>query len=261
MLITTTNSGLPAAELQRMDTPTLRKELSSALTISAAHLVYLAAIWAELELRGEDLSDLRSGLAIYLPMIASGRVDAEAVVRFAGQTMLLRAIAQLPLDRQRALLAGEEVEVVELIDGEPATRKLQAAQLNAAAVRQVFDGERVRTTAEQALIIAAKGSRRPKQARLRINKQTRTIAVAGQHVELRAVIEALARAYPSAESLTRVLMAQIDSDDDYTRAVKAEIVLGLADSAAGRVTSQAKVRRRYDFASPDDPSPSAPADR
>src|SRR5882724_9369466 len=70
-----------AQTLRDMDNDTLRRELSRALTVSAEHLIYLAQVWRELERRGEDLSDLRSGLGAYLPLIASGRLAAEAVVR------------------------------------------------------------------------------------------------------------------------------------------------------------------------------------
>ena len=69
--------------LGSMSTQQLRAALAQSLTISARHLAYLASVWGELEKRGEDLSDLRTGLAVYLPQIAAGRLDADAVIRFA----------------------------------------------------------------------------------------------------------------------------------------------------------------------------------
>ena len=58
-------------KLVAMPTPDLREELARALTITADSLMYLAAVWKELEQRGEDLSDLRTGLGVYVPLIAA----------------------------------------------------------------------------------------------------------------------------------------------------------------------------------------------
>lgn len=138
--------------IRSLDTPTLRAELSRALTITAQGLAYLAAVWAELERRGEDLSDLRHGLAEYLPRIADGTLAAEAVVAFAGQRTLLRRVAMLPLDEQRRLAAGERVPVwVPSDDGtDGTTRELPLSALTARQVAVVFDEDgRIRTPIEQ----------------------------------------------------------------------------------------------------------------
>ena len=60
-----------ATRVHEMDTPTLRGELARALTVTAETLEYLAAIWRELERRGQDLSELRKGMGQYLPLIAA----------------------------------------------------------------------------------------------------------------------------------------------------------------------------------------------
>ena len=67
---------------------------------------------ASLALRAAGVAlPLRSGLREWLPMIAAGKLAAEAVVAFAGQNRLLRILAELPLAQQRAYVRGEEIVV------------------------------------------------------------------------------------------------------------------------------------------------------
>ena len=143
-------------QLDQMTTQQLRGELARSLTISAQHLAYLAAVWAALEERGEDLSDLRIGLAVYLPQIAAGRLEAEAVLRFAGQPTVLRSMAGLPLDRQRELAKGAPVPVLSInAQGGYETVELPAYTLTAAQARMVFDGDKMRSVPEQRAILEA----------------------------------------------------------------------------------------------------------
>ena len=92
-----------------MATADLRAELSTALRLTVRHLIYLAAIWRELESRGEDLSELRSGIGAYVASIAAGRVIPETVVAFADRPATLRRVAALPVAEQRAIASGAPV--------------------------------------------------------------------------------------------------------------------------------------------------------
>jgi hypothetical protein len=74
--------------------------------LTSEYLLYLAAIWGELERRGEDLSDLKRGIGKYLPLIASGSVLADTVVAFAGEPATLRAVAALPPKEQERIVRG-----------------------------------------------------------------------------------------------------------------------------------------------------------
>lgn len=149
-------------EITGWDTARLRSELTRAVTLTAAGLAYLAMIWNELTRRGEDLSELRSGLATYLPMIANGTLAAEAVVQFAGQRGLLNRLAHRPLDEQRRLAEGEPVPVA--IGAEE--RLLTARQLTMRQVAIVFDDQgRVRSPIEQRQAL----ERRPERTRPRVN--------------------------------------------------------------------------------------------
>ncbi|OWY39355.1 hypothetical protein CEK28_08525 [Xenophilus sp. AP218F] len=138
------------AELNNLSSQMLREELAKSIELSARHLMRLAAIWMELERRGEDLSDLRVGLAAYLPHIAAGQLSADAVLRFAGQRTLLNMVATLPIDEQQRLARGGAVKLLtQNPDGDIVEIDTPAHALTAAQVRQVFDQGKIRTPAEQ----------------------------------------------------------------------------------------------------------------
>jgi hypothetical protein len=153
------NDLIPLNALQAAQTADLRAELARGLTLTAEHLTRLGAIWAELERRGEDLSDLRAGLAEWLPKIAAGRLAAEAVVAFATKRLLLRAIEGVPLEQQRRLAAGEEVQV--LAPGNPeGIASVPVTRLPPAAIRLVFQDGELRTPQQQRLALRPRQQRR-----------------------------------------------------------------------------------------------------
>ncbi|SMF80671.1 hypothetical protein [Pseudobacteriovorax antillogorgiicola] len=155
------------ARLASMSTDDLKKHFSRALEVTADHLNYLASIWQELETRGEDLSDLRSSLSVYIKMIAHKKIDAHAVVEFAGQKTLLNALSGLPLDQQKSLLETKRVDV---LNRETLTKeKVPLAELSSADVNMVFGGGKIRSIAEQKSLVtsiakpAKKGRRQPRK--------------------------------------------------------------------------------------------------
>jgi hypothetical protein len=139
-----------------MDTNTLLGELERALTVTAETIAYLGAVWRELERRGIDLSRYRIGMGQYLPLIAAGQLDPQAIVRFSGRISLLRAVQTLPLPEQQRLARGEPIRVVSVAhDGSLATAEVDAANLTAEQIRTVFDYGRIRSEAEQANMLAS----------------------------------------------------------------------------------------------------------
>ena len=142
----------PRFDLATVSTADLRAEMAKGLTMTADTLYRLGIIWAELERRGEDLSDLRHGLARTLPLIAAGRLAAEAVVAFANRPAILRALEGVGLDRQRTFAAGSPVEVIDPTDP-TGVQSLPLATLPAAAIRLVFDAGEVRTPQAQRLAL------------------------------------------------------------------------------------------------------------
>lgn len=185
--------------IRGMDTATLREELASALKITARQLVYLAAVWKELESRGEDLSALRTGLVAYLPHIAAGTVVAEAVVAFAGNHVLLRAVTALPPEEQKRLAAGASVRLV-VKQGEQFThRMLPCSALTASQVRQVFAPRAVRTEAEQIALLEDtatpwKAGRPVKRGNVVADRKTGTVRIGRSEAPAKDVIDALKKA-------------------------------------------------------------------
>lgn len=198
--------GLDTTRLQQLETPALRAELARALTVTAESVAYLAAVWRELEGRGEDLSDLRTGLGSYLPLIAAGQLDPEAVVRFAGQRTLLRSVATLPIAEQRRLARGGPIRILTIDpSGEFATRELPATQLTASMARLVFDEGRLRTADEQrAILDSAKiATRRREMAPRRVGLDPRSgqLRIGRTRVPVGEVMAALAAAVPEVEDI------------------------------------------------------------
>lgn len=169
-------------ELNNMSTQHLRGELARSLTMSAQHLAYLAVIWGALESRGEDLSDLRIGLAVYLPQIASGQLDAEVVIRFAGQPTVLRNIAALPIETQRGLAKGVPVRVLTVdVDGTYQSAEMPAYALTGAQAKLVFDSGKLRDPNEQRAILET----------ARVTAKKRTRPGGGGHVRYDATADVL----------------------------------------------------------------------
>lgn len=190
-----------ANHVQEMDTPMLRAELARALTVTAETLVYLAAIWRELERRGEDLSDLRAGIGQYIPLIAAGQLAAEAVVHFAGRVQLLRAVQTLPLDEQRRLADGGTVRVVTLTaNGQLDETEMMVTALTGEQVRMVFDIGRTRPVPEQrnmlasAKIVARRRANGARNYKVRVDIDAGRVHVGRMTVPIDEIITALREA-------------------------------------------------------------------
>lgn len=145
-------------QLKHVSTEELKRHLAVSLEFTARHMMYMAGIWRELENRGEDLSELAQGLAAYLPLIAHGKIDAELVVRLAGQKRLLAALSSLPIDAQRSISIAGYIEVVKEIEGELVTIKTPLNAVSSADINKVVAGGRIRTPEEQCTIIENKES-------------------------------------------------------------------------------------------------------
>jgi hypothetical protein len=188
-----------AKDIQALDnisTQALREELARSLTLSALHLVRLAAIWSELERRGEDLTDLRSGLAVYLPMIASGRLDAEAVVRFAGNRSLLHQLLTLPIEEQRRLAQGGTVPVaIQDSGGGYRVAQTPAYLLTARLAQRVFGDGHIRPPAEQAVFLETGSDERKTPApNIRYLADERVLQVGRRKIPWHEVITAIGSA-------------------------------------------------------------------
>jgi hypothetical protein len=151
------------SNVEDVDTDTLKQELARALEVTAENMVWLARLWRELERRGEDLRELRTGLRTFLPLIADGRLDAQAAVQFSGHLMMLRTLATMPIEEQRRLAAGGTIPVVVIRDGEPITRRLKADDISTRMIKQVFAPGRIRSEDEQRVIVTTLQPERAKR--------------------------------------------------------------------------------------------------
>lgn len=136
-------------------TEQLKALLSDAIGMTARIIARMAIIWRELEARGEDLSEFRTGLLAYLPRVAAGELDPEVLVRCSGQSLLLGALSRLPLDEQRRVLT-DGVDIVEIRpDGAVETVRRHVEDLGSVEVRRAFVGDQVRPAQQQLSMISA----------------------------------------------------------------------------------------------------------
>jgi hypothetical protein len=189
-----------ANQVHEMDTSTLLGELERALAVTAETIAYLGAVWRELERRGIDLSRYRIGMGQYLPLIAAGQLDPQAIVRFSGRISLLRAVQTLPLPEQQRLARGEPIRVVSVAhDGSLATADVDAANLTAEQIRTVFDYGRIRSEAEQENMLASARTavrRREKlpaarQYKIRVSQDRKVVRIGRMSIPADDLIEEL----------------------------------------------------------------------
>jgi hypothetical protein len=187
---------IDAQVLASTSTSDLRTELARGLRLTADTLTRLGMVWAELERRGEDLAALRHGLARTLPLIAAGRLAAEAVVAFASRLSILRALDGVPLAEQRRLAAGEPIEVI--LPGDPKhTEQVSVQALPVNRLRLVFADGEILPPAEQRLRLRerrrAKGKTEAEyRYQPRYDRAAGTITVGRMTVQLADLLSALA---------------------------------------------------------------------
>ena len=136
-------------QLMEMSVPELRRKLTECLSRTVDELKEAANIVRALEEKGEDLSDLRSGLFNYLRLIAYDQLLPEVVVRFAGSPALMRNVAALPLPDQKRLADGGQIELAVRRGTKFDTRNVAPVDLNKEQFHQVFAGGRIRSVQEQ----------------------------------------------------------------------------------------------------------------
>lgn len=229
---------LPTAQLEAMTTEELRQELAQSLQLNARQLLHLAAVWRVLESRGENLDELRRGMGAYLPLIASGRLAADAVVKFAGQATLLRALTDLSIDRQKAIAAGESLRVITLDNnGEPKTVEMPAYALTAAQVRQVFAPGKLRDEKEQAAQLLQSTTRKRKARtaagpRVRHDTTTDQLVIGRTRISVGEVLAALVRPEDGPDDSDEVKNVMVKLSEAEHRALRIRSAEGGASQTA-----------------------------
>lgn len=183
------------AELSELSNAALRRELTKTLTVTAQNLVRLAAIWCELDRRGDDMSDLRGGLCSWMPLIGTGRLAAEAVVAFASKPWILKAIEGVSLGEQRRLAKGGKVTVYSAEKSE----EMQLAAIPVRLLTCVISDGIVHSESEQRMQAEARNiSRResvvaPKHT-VKVDRSRGMISIGNLKTPVAPVIAALAAA-------------------------------------------------------------------
>ena len=184
-------------DIKNAETSALKSELAKSIQFTAAHLVYLAAIWRELEERGENMSMLRTGLAVYLPYIANETLDAEVVVLYAGQTKLIDSLMRMSVSEQRRILKEGVVPVVKdptIVNPKPEMKPLP--MLSTKEVQQVFGNGRLRSSQEQIQYLlkeSASVSSVNIIKRLKMDKSGEFILAGKQRIAVKSVLDLLGR--------------------------------------------------------------------
>lgn len=190
----------------------LRADLADGLKLTADSLARVAAVWAELEARGEDLSDLRHGLGRNVALIASGRLAPEAVVAFAGKPSVLRAIDGLPLGEQRRLAAGGKVELV-TPDDRRSSVEVPVASIPPRLLGVVFGEGEIRQPAEQRLRLRAKAAppaKPERKYRVKYDPEKGEVKVGGMSVPVAEVLRALGESFGPARPISEDLLVPTD---------------------------------------------------
>lgn len=185
-----------AAELdiRHTDTAVLREALYDAIGVTVSAIRRVAAIWTELERRGEDLSDVRFALAGYMRAVQAGRLLPEAVAQLAGRRRTLDAVASLPVEEQRRLIKGEAIEVA----GMDRVRRKTLDEMTFPEIARVIRDGMIRTADEQRASIermAARrrppGRRRGRKPRIVVDTDSAEVTVGDKTVGLDDLLAAL----------------------------------------------------------------------
>jgi hypothetical protein len=102
----------------------------------------------ELQKRGADLTKLglSRGFVEMLLNVGHGRLLLEVAAQFSSKMTLVSKLACLSHRTQKQLLGGKPVEV---LTATGAVKSVAVDRLTATEARQVFDGKRILTVAEQ----------------------------------------------------------------------------------------------------------------
>lgn len=138
--------------LKRLSNTAIIAGLLDGLSQSAEGLRKAAPYYVEARERGLDLSGFTSPVLSYLPDVASGKLDAEMLVRFGGFAPVLAVAAGLLPEDQKAILANNGK--VQVVESTGKVCEVRLADLSSAVLRQVVGEGRVRTPAEQKLHMA-----------------------------------------------------------------------------------------------------------
>ena len=198
--------------IRAADDASLLAHILQQMQETARDIAWLAAAIHELANRQSDIAEraadiCKSGVWVYLPLVASGTVSSLALATFCGRDNLLALVAQLPIEEQERVStpgAMFEVEVFNPLfgqNGQPQfdTRKFLPFLLPDATFPQVFDAtaRTVRDQAAQRAYLLA-NRKTPKVSKvkvptIRIDAENMLIFVDNKAVRVGAIADAVAQ--------------------------------------------------------------------
>jgi len=135
-------------------TEQLWAEISKCMGLCAEHMIVAADCVRILDDRAEDMSRIKPRLLVDLRKIAAGTLLPEAAIKLAQAPQILTAVSALPMRKQQALLDDPTVDVVRKSSQGFRTVHVPLISLRRHEVGQVFCGDKIRTTKEQAKALA-----------------------------------------------------------------------------------------------------------
>lgn len=188
---------LNETQIEKASTDVLKEKLAESLEFTAKHLTYMGMLWRELESRGEDLSHLKKGMSIYIPMIAYGKLDARIVINYAGQQTLLTALSDLDKESQLKLIENPVVEVFDSASEKVEEKEL--IDLKVSEIQQIFSPKGLRSTVDQvkfATKTKAKTRKKRKPRKLtKVEIKDEMLLAGGREIDIVSVIYALEAHY------------------------------------------------------------------
>jgi hypothetical protein len=181
---------LTFSAVESLETDRLVQELKNGILSTIQSFIWLSKIWAELERRGYDLEPLRKGIARTLPLIASGRLSAEAVVAFMDKPAIIHRLENMPIEQQKRIANGELVTVY--IPGESECKQVSLVNLpHSIAARVITPEGNIRTPSEQRLLANAAKEKEKKKREPTVKVKDRRLYMGKRSVSVDAVIAAV----------------------------------------------------------------------
>lgn len=180
----------------------LLQEFKSSLKLTAIHLRRMAEIWQILTQRGVDLSNLKKGLAEFIPFIAKGHLLPEAVIEYAGQKSLITHLSRLPLNTQQEILNTGTVQKLTILeDGKEIVADVRLDHLKAVDLMQIFSEHSLRTIDEQKELLVKRGTKVAKKKKYRtlrtvdVDKDKEFLIIGNNQIKIDVILGALSDIY------------------------------------------------------------------
>lgn len=192
-----------SSQLESLSNDQLLAELKNSLDMTVYHIQKMAVVWNILSNRGVDLSRWKQGLMEFLPQIAAGRLNPEALTKYAGQRNLILTLSRLPNEIQGNLISSGKIQKLDIFnDQDEIISDVELSDLRNVDLAQLFKETDIRSISEQRIYLLTNSIVKNKEPKQR-KKTFRKVEVDGNYlsigndsqVSLDAVIAELSKTY------------------------------------------------------------------